>query len=312
MASESAGQLSRSCSHIGVIENGETVDVIYTDFSKAFDKCETNVLLHTLRDCGVKGRVGLWLAAFLHSSSRKQAVGVEGRVSSLVPVISGVPQGTVLGPVLFLVHIRGISSNLSPETHSSSVADDTRIWRGVSCNKDCEDLQSDLESVYGWAKEVNMEFNSKKFEWVRYTANKDSAPIFQYSAPDNSDIEKKDSLRDLGVILNSDLSFSLQVEKAVALASQMGGWGMRTFRGRSSFLLLTMFKSLVQPHLDYCSQLWSPTSQDLINKLEQVQRSLVSRISDNRIQNLNYREKLRSLRLYSQERRRERYMIIFV
>ena len=73
-----------------------------------------------------------------------------------------------------------------------------------------------------------------------------------------------------------------------------------------------MFKSLVQPHLDYCSQLWSPTSQDLINKLEQVQRSLVSRISDNRIQNLNYWEKLRSLRLYSQERRRERYMIIFV
>jgi hypothetical protein len=142
--------------------------------------------------------------------------------------------------------------------------------------------------------------------------DKDTAPIFQYSAPDSSDIEKKDSLRDLGVILNSDLSFSLQVEKAVTSASQMVGWGMRTFRGRSSFLLLTMFKSLVQPHLDYCSQLWSPTSQELINKLEQVQRSLVSRISDSRIQNLSYWEKLRSLRLYSQERRRERYMIIFV
>ena len=73
-----------------------------------------------------------------------------------------------------------------------------------------------------------------------------------------------------------------------------------------------MFKSLVQPHLDYCSQLWSPTSQELINKLEHVQRSLVSRISDRRIQNLSYWDKLRSLRLYSQERRRERYMIIFV
>ena len=119
-------------------------------------------------------------------------------------------------------------------------------------------------------------------------------------------------MRDLGVMLNSDLSFSLQVEKAVTSASQMVGWGMRTFRGRSSFLLLTMFKSLVQPHLDYCSQLWSPTSQELINKLEQVQRSLVSRIGDRRIQNLSYWEKLRSLRLYSQERRRERYMIIFV
>ena len=114
------------------------MDVIFTDFSKAFDKCETNVLLHTLGDCGVKGRVGLWLAGFLDPSSRKQAVGVEGRVSSLVPVISGVPQGTVLGPVLFLVHIRGISSNLSPDTQSSSFADDTRIWRGVSSTQDCD------------------------------------------------------------------------------------------------------------------------------------------------------------------------------
>ena len=294
------------------LENGESVDVIYTDFSKAFDKCETNVLLHTLSECGVKGRVGLWLAAFLDPNSRKQAVGVEGRISSLVPVLSGVPQGTVLGPVLFLVHIRGISSNLSNGTFSSSFADDTRIWRGVTDTTDCEHLQSDLQSVYGWAKEVNMEFNSKKFEWVRYTAKEGTAPDFQYSAPDSSDIDQKDNLRDLGVRLSSNLSFSLQVEKVVSTASQMVGWGMRTFRGRSSFLLLTLFKSLVQPHLDYCSQLWSPTSQELINKLEHVQRSLVSRISDERLRNLSYWDKLRSLRLYSQERRRERYMIIFL
>ena len=95
-------------------------------------------------------------------------------------------------------------------------------------------------------------------------------------------------------------------------SGQMVGWGMRTFRGRSSFLLLTLFKSLVQPHLDYCSQLWSPTSQELINKIEQVQKSLVSRIADKRLQGLCYWDKIGALRLYSQERRRERYMIIFV
>ena len=294
------------------LENGDTVDVIYTDFSKAFDKCETNVLLHTLKECGVMGRVGVWLAAFLDPSLRKQAVGVDGRVSSLAQVLSGVPQGTVLGPVLFLVHIRGISSKLSPGTSSSSFADDTRIWRGVTSTEDCEQLQSDISSVYDWAAEVNMQFNSGKFEWIRYTANKESAPNFQYEGPDSSDIAQKDNLRDLGVRLSSNLSFSLQVEKAVSAASQMVGWGMRTFRGRSSFLLLTLFKSLVQPHLDYCSQLWSPTSQELINKLEQVQRSLVSRISDHRLMHLSYWERLSSLRLYSQERRRERYMIIFV
>ena len=233
------------------------------------------------------------------------------KVSSLNAVVSGVPQGPVLGPVLFLVHIRGISSTLSAGTSSSSFADDTRILRGVKEENDCQVLQSDLNNIYGWADTINMQFNSGKFEWVRYSAD-DKAPTFQYLAPDSSNIEQKESLRDLGVMLNCDLSFTLQVDKVVLTASQMVGWGMRTFRGRSSYLLLTLFKSLVQPHLDYCCQLWSPDKQELINKIEQVQKSLVSRISDSRLAHLSYWDKLRKLHLYSQERRRERYLIIFI
>merc|ERR1711888_551474 len=128
------------------------------DFSKAFDKCETNVLLHTLRVCGVKGKVGLWISAFLDPKSRKQAVSVDGRISPLAPVVSGVPQGTVLGPVLFLVHILGLCSDLSPGTFSSSFADDTRIWRGVGTETDCSKLQEDLHIVYENASYINMEF----------------------------------------------------------------------------------------------------------------------------------------------------------
>ena len=85
------------------MEAGKGVDVIYTDFSKAFDTVETGVLLHELRECGVKGKLGCWLASFLDPSSRQQAVAVDGRVSSLSPVISGVTQGAVLGPALFLI-----------------------------------------------------------------------------------------------------------------------------------------------------------------------------------------------------------------
>ena len=95
--------------------------VIYTDFAKA------NVLLHTLKQCGVKGKIGLWLAAFLDPLSRKQEVGVEGRISPLVPVVSGAPQGTELGPILFLVHIRGINLDLSQGTSASSFSNDTRV-----------------------------------------------------------------------------------------------------------------------------------------------------------------------------------------
>ena len=150
------------------LEDDAGVDVIYTDFSKAFDKVETGVLLHKIKECGVTGRVGCWLAAFLDPTSRQQAVVVDGTVSSLSQVISGVPQGTVLGPVLFLIHIRDIATGLSPETTATSFADDTRVQRGIRSEQDCSDLQADLQVIYDWVNGVYMHVNSDKFECLRF------------------------------------------------------------------------------------------------------------------------------------------------
>ena len=150
------------------LEEGKGVDAVYTDFSKAFDKCETGVLLHRIKDCGIRGKMGHWLAAFLNPLVRKQAVGVDGRLSELVPVKSGVPQGTVLGPCLFLIHIMGISSNLSKETIATSFADDTRLLRRISKVEDSLSFQDDLEKMYSWADDVGMVFNAGKFEMLRF------------------------------------------------------------------------------------------------------------------------------------------------
>ena len=294
------------------METGNGVDVIYTDFSKAFDTVETGVLLHELKECGVMGKVGCWLASFLDPKTRKQSVAVDGRVSPLTPVVSGVPQGTVLGPVLFLVHIRNISEELSDATSATSFADDTRVQRGISSADDCSDLQDDLQRVYSWADKVNMKFNSGKFECIRYWADPSKAPNFEYLAPDKKPIQVKSELRDLGVQLSNDLSFSVHIENTVTAGSILVGWGLRTFLSRSRSVMLTLMKSLVQPKLDYCSQLWSPADQTSINKLESVQRHLVNRIKDRRLDGLNYWDKLKELRLYSQERRRERYQVIFL
>ena len=178
-----------------------------------------------------------------------KAVGVDGRVSALEHVLSGVPQGTVLGPVLFLIHIRNISKQLSVGTSASSFADDTRVQRGISLPEDCSALQSDLNLIYSWAEEVNMKFNSEKFECLRYFSNQDNAPNFQYLAPDGKPIEVKTNLRDLGVQLSSDLSFKIHIENTATAASKLVGWGLRTFWGRGRAVMLTLLKTIVQPKL---------------------------------------------------------------
>ena len=287
------------------LENGDGVDAVYLDFSKAFDKVETGVLLHKLRDGKVLGRVGCWLGAFLDSSKRQQAVAVDGRISSLTPVISGVPQGTVLGPVLFLLHISDIARDVSSSTSTSSYVDDTRAVRSiVDQGSDCQALQNDLASIYSWAEDVNMVFNSEKFECLRYWP-KHSKPDFTYKSPDGSVIEEKEHLRDLGVEMASDLSFNIHIANTVTSSNKLVGWALRTFRRRSKYLMLTIWKSLVQSKLDYNCQLWSPSDQSSIGNLESVARHFTAKIDG--MDGLDYWERLQSFRLYSHERRRERY-----
>ena len=291
------------------LEEGDGVDSVYLDFSKAFDKVETGVLLHKLKDSKVLGKIGVWLACFLDSAQRQQAVAVEGRLSGLSPVISGVPQGTVLGPILFLLHISCIAREVSAGSNVSSYVDDTRVTRSIANQSDCTTLQDDLDAIYRWALDVNMVFNGDKFEMLRFWPNKEK-PATPYIDPEGNIIEEKEHLRDLGVELSSDLTFSRHIENIVSDASRLVGWIMRTFRRRSKGVMITLWKSLIQSRLDYCSQLWSPSDQASISKLEGVAKSFTSRVSGT--EGLDYWERLSMLRMYSQERRRERYQIIFI
>ena len=216
----------------------------------------------------------------------------------------------MLGPVLFLLHIADIASNVSAGTSVSSYVDDTRVQRRISdVSQDCKTLQEDLQTIYAWADRVNMTFNSDKFECVRYWP-RDSQPDHHYQAPDSNIIEQKDHLRDLGVEISSDLKFSDHISNVASSASMMVGWCMRTFRRRSETVMMTIWKSLIQPKLDYCSQLWSPSDQASIAMLEGIQRNFTSRIAG--MEGKDYMDRLLSLRLYSQERRRERYQVIFL
>ena len=144
--------------------------VIYIDFAKAFDKVDYLVTMKKLKGMGISGRLGRWLHAF--PTNRKQAVVVNGTKSMPAAVKSGVPQGSVLGPLLFLVLIGDIDRYVVT-AYVSSFADDTRAANGISANADVCDVQVDIDAIYHWADENNMVFNNTTFECLRYGCNND-------------------------------------------------------------------------------------------------------------------------------------------
>ena len=127
---------------------------------------------------------------------------------------------------------------------------------------------------------------------------------------DGSNIEEKHNLRDLGVQISTDLNFKIHISNTVTAANKLAGWALRSFRRRSRLVMITIWKTLIQSKLDYCSQLWSPSDQSSICDLESVARHYTSLIEG--MADMDYWERLQSLRLLSQERRRERYQILFL
>ena len=130
-----------------------TVDMIYLDFSKAFDKVDHGILLHKLKDLGITGKLGIWFFQFL--TNRTHYVRLPGGLSQNSPVLSGVPQGTVLGPLLFLIMISDINKEIT-SSKVISFADDTRVYSNITQADDCDNLQSDLNTIYNWALYNNM------------------------------------------------------------------------------------------------------------------------------------------------------------
>ena len=290
-----------------LLENNQNVDVVYLDFSKAFDKVDFLVTMRKLHNVGISGKLGQWIYSFL--TNREQAVIVNGITGNLSEVKSGVPQGSVLGPLLFLVLI----SDIDQETVSafiSSFADDTRAAKGITTEDDVKSLQTDLQAIYKWSQDNNMEFNSPKFECLRYGNDSDIKENTCYKTPSGDSIKEVEHAKDLGIIMSNNGTFRQHVNKVVNTANQLCGWVLRTFRTRQRLPMLMLWKTLIRPKLEYCCQLWCPTQTGDIQALEQVQRSFIRKISG--LQNLSYWQQLKKLSMYSLERRRERYIIIYI
>jgi len=299
------------------LEGAET-DAIYLDFAKAFDKVDHLLLLKKLQAFGVTGKVFEWIKSFL--LDRDQYVAVNGVKSYVAKVLSGVPQGTVLGPILFIIFINDMEECVTSSI-LRSFADDTRIRKAIFSYLDVPMLQDDLDNVIRWSKDNNMSLHKNKFELLQHTYSSRSSikdlnelPFVSYdnshcySTAQDKFLGPSDTVRDLGVLLSADNSWSPHIGRMVNTARRTAAWVLSVFRDRSRDTMMLLYKSLVRSKLEYCCPVWSPTKIEDIKAIESLQRTFTSKISG--IQHLSYWERLEHLNMMSLQRRRERYLII--
>ena len=183
-----------------MINNKSSVDMIYLDFSKAHDKVDHGILLPKLKDLGITGRLGPWFFHF--RNNRQHYVRMPGGISQPHPVLSGVPQGTVLGPLIFLIMIIDIDKGISTSSKLVSFADDTRVYSCINDIEKCDQLQIDLNSVYDWAHVNNMFFNGQKFNCVSFNGSMTPCGSNVYTNPNMEIISPSINVLDLGIYMS--------------------------------------------------------------------------------------------------------------
>jgi hypothetical protein len=277
-------------------DQGNSVDIIYLDFAKAFDKVPHNRLIAKLEAYGIKDTVCNWIKAWLHN--RKQRVVVNGISSEWRAVSSGVPQGSVLGPQLFNIYIDDFDDNLKSKI--AKFADDTKLGKSVNNNYDKQELQSDLLKVYEWSKIWLMEFNYDKCVCMHIGKNNAQ---FQYSLG-LSLLNSSDKEKDLGIIIDNCFKFSYQCAAAVKKANKLLGVIKRKVKNKGSEIILRLYKTLIRPNLEYCIPFWNPQLKKDTDLLEGVQRRALKMI--NGYHQLSYSNRLVKSNIPSLYKRRVR------
>lgn len=278
------------------LDDGQSVDIVYLDFAKAFDKVPHARLVKKLQSCGICGQTLNWIKQWLYS--RRQRVSINKTFSEWYGVTSGVPQGSVLGPILFLVYINDLDLGLTSKL--CKFADDSKLCRNVNLPSDCISLQCDLNKIHDWSQQWQMQFNVEKCS-VLHLGYKNRHLKYKLG---NCDLQGTDRETDLGVLVDKTLKFSEQCKTAAKSANSTLGIIRRHIQSRKKDIILRLYKTLVRPKLEYCAQAWSPYLRKDIEILERVQHRATKMIAECR--SLNYMDRLNRVGLVTLEKRRTR------
>ena len=282
------------------LDNNLSMDAVYMDFRKAFDSVPHERLATKLEGYGIKDNVLNWIKDFLYD--RKQYVSINGFRSSTLPVTSGVPQGSVLGPTLFIYFINDLP--LVTELPMEIFADDTKAFNRAINEDDQMKLQGAIDAMVKWTKMWLIEFNKLKCKVLH--AGK-ANPKYDYHMGAGTDkivLEETIKEKDLGVFIDPLLTFDDHISETIKKATSMSYLIMRAISYKSPDIMVPLFKSLVRPTLEYANVVWFPSKRKDIDAIEKVQKRFTKRIVG--MKDLEYEERLERLCLPSLEFRRIR------
>ena len=277
------------------LDQGRNVDIVYLDFAKAFDKVPHRRLLAKIEAHGIGGKILTWIGNWLQG--RTQRTVLNGASSDWSSVESGVPQGSVLGPLCFIIFIDDLDDATEPATITNKFADDTKLAQTINSDADKTSLQGCLNNLCEWADTWGMAYNVDKCK-VMHVGRSNPGHTYEMSG---TNLTATTSERDIGVIVQQNLRPSKQCEEAARRANAVLGQISRSFHFRDRQTFIKLFKVYVRPHLEFAAPAWSPWSardQEILEKVQKRALGMVSGLKG------TYQQRLKELNMLSLEDRR--------
>ena len=274
-----------------VLDKGGTVDTVYFDFQKAFDTVPHARLMNVLKNYGLSTEIITWIKDFL--TNRKQRVCVNGKKSRVFEVHSGVPQGSVLGPILFVIYINTMIEEAG-DVDVWLYADDTKLFKEIiEEEEDSTSLQHSIDKLNSWSEKSLLRFHPDKCEVMRIQSKSSKQKSQREYKLNGQPLKNVPAVKDLGVTFSSDLSFENHISLKVKKANSMFGIIRRSFTYLDCDMFKRLFTSIVRPHLEYGACVWNPHHKRLIKMIEDVQRRATKTVPG--LSSLTYQERLKKI-----------------
>ena len=233
------------------LDRGVPVDVVYMDLQKGFDTMPHKRLLYKIKYYGTTGNLLRWIAEFL--SNRLQCVVLNGKKSSWQDVKSGIPQGSILGPLLFLVYVNNLPRSIT--SHVFLFADDTKLIQSISTLADHAQLQTDLDNLAKWCDAWQLNFNANKCKVIHFGQTTHSYGGYYLN---RILLDSVDCYKDFGILFDTGLKFHQHSSEAAMKANRVLACMKRGFINLNESVLLRLYKSMVRLILEYGNIIWGP------------------------------------------------------